>query len=705
MLSILRTAILLLALLAPLGAPAAGLLRLSAPEGAAFDALRRNYGFPAEAVHGAVVDRAAALGLRPGQRVTLDLPRALRYQVVFERSEELPSGAQVWVGYLEGQEKTQRVILTLSGDAAYGRILTPEGEFILETNAEGQWLYDMKTARQNLVLARYEAPDTHLAPPQVLAPKDLAEKREKAGAPSTIDVLIVYTPNMVTRLGSVANVRARMDHLIALTNQSYIDSGIAASLRFVRMEAVSYSDTTDNNTALYEISGTNGSSAVTIPATLTPVAGWRNTYGADLVLMLRGYVNASHGSCGVAWLSVSRWSGSIYSSPDFGYGVVSDGWDGMYGCGEYTFAHEVGHLFGATHDRVTEGQPTGADPNLVYSYAYGYGVASSFNTIMAYGSSFGWPTQYAVFSSPLLTCAGQPCGKDVGQPDEAYNALALENTRGLLAAYRAAVPQAAQAFVSAKTGNDANAASNCPVTAPCRGFGAAAAVVQTGGEIVALHSGGYGPVTLQRSMTLAAAPGVAVSISVATGAGVSIVEPSIQVTLRGLAITSQGGSHGVEITANAQVQIEDCAISGFASGAGIRATTASQVRVLNSTVSNNSQGLQLQNGATASVMRSAFSGNAQGIVATSSVSGRNTAASVSRSVVTQNTTGISAQASASGATTAVSVFHSVVTRNSSRGLEQIASGGGSSTMESAGRNTVRQNGTDVYGTLTTVPPI
>lgn len=691
-----------------LGVPvpvAAQLLRLTAPPAAALDELRRSGGFPAEAVHAASVNRPAAIALRPGQRITLDLPRALRYQVVFERHEELPSGALVWVGYVEGQEKTQRVILTLSGDTAFGRILTPEGEFILETNAQGQWLYDLKVARQTLVLPHIESPDALLAPPLLPAPAALKERQEKAGPPSTVDVLIVYTPNLLTRLGSVANIRARMDHLIALTNQSYLDSGIASALRLVRMEAVSYSDTTANSTALYEITGSNGSAPVTIPPSLSAVAGWRNTYGADLVLLLRGYVNASHGGCGIAWLSTSRWNGNIYSSPEFGYGVISDGWDGFYGCGEYTFAHEVGHIFGVTHDRVTEGQPTGSDPNLVYSYAYGYGVTSSFYTIMAYGSSFGWPTQYPVYSSPLLSCAGQPCGKAVGQADEAHNALAIENTRELLAAYRAAVPQAAQAFVSAKTGNDANTASNCSIAAPCRTFQAAAGVVQSGGEVLALHSGGYGAVTVQRSMTIAAAPGVTVSISVSSGAGVSIIEPSIQVTLRGLTVTSQGGSHGVEVTANAKVQIEDCVITGFGSGAGIRATTISQLRVLNSTVSNNSQGLQLQNGATASVMRSSFNGNSQGIVASASVSGRNTAASVSQSVVTQNTTGISTQASTSGATSAVSVFRSVVTKNSSRGLEQTASGGGSSTMESAGRNTVRQNGTDVYGTLTTASPI
>ncbi len=695
----------LLTLLWGAAGPVAGqLLRLAAPPAAALDALGRSGAFPVEAVHSAQVDRAVALALRRGERVALDLPRALRHQVVFEGTIAHDSGALTWVGYLEGQEKTQRVILTLSTEATFGRILTPDGEFILETNAAGTWLYDMKTARQNLVLPHTESPDALLAPPLVPAPAALKEKREKAGPPSTVDVLIAYTPNMLTRLGSVANIRARMDHLIALTNQSYIDSGIASALRLVRMEAVSYSDTTANSTALYEITGSNGSAPVPIPPSLSAVAGWRNTYGADLVLLLRGYVNASHGGCGIAWLSTSRWNGNIYSSPEFGYGVISDGWDGIYGCGEYTFAHEVGHIFGVTHDRVTEGQPTGADPNLVYSYAYGYGVASSFYTIMAYGSSFGWPTQYPVFSSPLLSCDGQPCGKAVGQADEAHNALAIENTRELLAAYRTAVPQAAQAFVSAKTGNDANAASNCPVTAPCRSFQTAAGVVQSGGEVLALHSGGYGSITVQRSMTIAAAPGVSASLTVASGTGVSVIEPSLRVTLRGLTIIGEGGTHGVELLSDSHLQVENCNISGFASGAGVRANTVSKLRVLRSRMTNNAQGIQLQNGATASVVRSALAGNTNGLIATNSVSGRSTQAALVDSLVTQNTTGVSVQASASGATAVMSLARNVISNNSNRGLEQTASGGGASTLESVGRNTVRQNGTNVFGTLTTVPP-
>ncbi len=49
---------------------------------------------------------------------------------------------------------------------------------------------------------------------------------------------------------------------------------------------------------------------------------------------------------------------------------------------------------------------------------------------------------------------------------------------------------AAQRTFVSTSGSDANTASNCTSTAPCRGFTAALTVTDAGGEIVVLTSGG-----------------------------------------------------------------------------------------------------------------------------------------------------------------------------------------------------------------------
>jgi len=118
-------------------------------------------------------------------------------------------------------------------------------------------------------------------------------------APATIDVMLLYTPGLASRLGS--GLSARLDQLVALSNQAYRDSGVYINLRLVHKQQVNYSDTTTNSAALNAL--TYGSD----PA-LAGVASLRNTKGADLVSLIRPFnYSTSGGSCGVA---VAAWLGS-----------------------------------------------------------------------------------------------------------------------------------------------------------------------------------------------------------------------------------------------------------------------------------------------------------------------------------------------------------------------------------------------------------
>jgi hypothetical protein len=66
-------------------------------------------------------------------------------------------------------------------------------------------------------------------------------------------------------------------------------------------------------------------------------------------------------------------------------------------------------------------------------------------------------------------------------------------THGSHAATRVAAATIQRTFVST-SGSDANP---CTATAPCRNFAAALALTSPGGEVVAVTSGGYGPVTIR----------------------------------------------------------------------------------------------------------------------------------------------------------------------------------------------------------------
>jgi hypothetical protein len=102
--------------------------------------------------------------------------------------------------------------------------------------------------------------------------------------------------------------------------------------------------------------------------------------------------------------------------------------------------------------------------------------------------------------------------------------------------------QAQRTFVSAQHGSDANP---CSVSSPCRTFGAAIAAVAAGGELVVLDSGGYGPVTITKAVTIEAPAGIYAGLYVASGDGIIVdAGGGDTVILRGLTLNSVGTGTG-----------------------------------------------------------------------------------------------------------------------------------------------------------------
>ena len=123
---------------------------------------------------------------------------------------------------------------------------------------------------------------------------------------------------------------------------------------------------------------------------------------------------------------------------------------------------------------------------------------------------------------------------------------------------------AASTTYVATYGSDAN---SCSVAQPCRSFSGALTQASDGGQIVVLDSGGYGPVQIDKSVSIVAPEGVYAGISVFTGAGVTITVPA-EVRLVGLNIVGFGslGESGVHVAAGGPVSIERSTISGFGGG-------------------------------------------------------------------------------------------------------------------------------------------
>jgi hypothetical protein len=141
-------------------------------------------------------------------------------------------------------------------------------------------------------------------------------------------------------------------------------------------------------------------------------------------------------------------------------------------------------------------------------------------------------------------------------------------------------------------GDDANPGSR---TAPCKTFAGAISKTAAGGEINVLDPGGFGAVTITKSITIDAT-GVFASVLASGTSGISINGAGINVVLRGLSIDGAGtGLSGVRIIAADKVHVEDCEIFGFTAGVarGIddSRSAGGLLFVTNTTVRENGSGI------------------------------------------------------------------------------------------------------------------
>jgi hypothetical protein len=173
--------------------------------------------------------------------------------------------------------------------------------------------------------------------------------------------------------------------------------------------------------------------------------------------------------------------------------------------------------------------------------------------------------------------------------------LSLSAVAALLCLSSVAQAQATRTWVSG-VGDDANP---CSRTAPCKTFAGAISKTAAGGEISVLDPGGFGGVTITKSISIVAEGGeggilAAGTFGVTVNAGVNDV-----VNLRGLIIEGAGtGLIGVRFLAGKALHMQKCVIRGFgstAAGNGLGISFApnslgSELLVQDTTISNNFAG-------------------------------------------------------------------------------------------------------------------
>jgi parallel beta helix pectate lyase-like protein len=189
----------------------------------------------------------------------------------------------------------------------------------------------------------------------------------------------------------------------------------------------------------------------------------------------------------------------------------------------------------------------------------------------------------------------------------------------------------------ASTGSDANP---CSRALPCRNFAAAMTAVAEGGEVVVLDSAGYGPVSITKSVSIIAPPGIYGGITALTGDAITVNVTSLVsavVTLRGLTLNGQGADFGIDVAAVDILHVEDCEIAKFAN-AGVYFPAGGRLIVTGTVARDNGQvGVQVwpsTGNSVATIDRCSLSNNGLGgllAAGSSSVTASNTVAAFNQS--------------------------------------------------------------------------
>jgi len=357
------------------------------------------------------------------------------------RVETQSDGNQTWIGKVSTPGGERSVVITFGRNATFGSLLSATGtptRLITQNGKTYLVQTDERAASahaQTLKLLPPTVPDYLIPPHAPVSAHALSQAKAVVAAaaagttPPIVDVLVGYTPGMVTELGSTAAVVTRINYLVSLTNEAFADSQVNGGVRLVGTLEVSYPDSTTNEQALYDLSNVSGSTA-TGSLALAPLRAQRQDLGADLASLLRPYSSTTQGgSCGVGWLNGGNLSPYTTASAAYGYSEVSDGQDGNSYCLDISMAHELGHNLGMAHDKANSTGP-GA-----FTYAYGWEQtlpSGSFATIMAYPAAGQEPLPY--YADPNITlCNNNSCG----DPVEANQTLALNQTMPVAAEFNA----------------------------------------------------------------------------------------------------------------------------------------------------------------------------------------------------------------------------------------------------------------------------
>jgi hypothetical protein len=286
--------------------------------------------------------------------------------------------------------------------------------------------------------------------------------------------------------------------------------------------------------------------------------------------------------------------------------------------------------------------------------------------------------------------------------------------------------QASRTWVSG-VGDDVNP---CSRTAPCKTWAGAISKTAACGEIDALDPGGYGSVTITKSITLDGT-GTMASILAALVNGITINAAATDViTIRGISINGNcNGINGINVLSAKTVNVEDCVIFRFNTGNGITVNDANganlnvrntvirdntldgintnssagnvNVTLDNVRLSGNGNGLHARSGSRVTARNCVFSNNTTNGIFADAAAAPLVNVFVMDSQITMNGgAGVRAGNAGNLGVSGVTIGTNLINRNVSNGALISTNG----VINTYGNNSILGNGTDGCAGCTSVAP-
>ncbi|MEW6991972.1 Calx-beta domain-containing protein [Colwelliaceae bacterium 6441] len=361
-----------------------------------------------------------------GDSFNLNLPNKENYLTKITQIKHKQNGIKHIIGKVHVNSEILPVIITLGKSQFFMRFVTPNNVWVAQGKEFSGRLID-----EGLLKPKHgnNKSDAIIPPVEDILDKNRSSKKSAPNEELTInkrisnlvtsstnqqvtsqgdnneianiDVLFVYSASAEALYDG--DISPRINHIVAVTNQMYVDSNIHMTINIANTLKVDYPDVDFNTKALDEITDQMNSP-------FTELEEVRYINGVDMVVLLRPYVTGDD-SCGIAW-----GNGSVNYTRMYSVSNID--------CGDHVVAHELGHNMGLAHSRAQ------GDVGYSFPYALGYrlqDVDNGFATVMAYSVTNA--SKIYKFSNPDVLCNTLPCGINKDDPINGADASYALNQR------------------------------------------------------------------------------------------------------------------------------------------------------------------------------------------------------------------------------------------------------------------------------------